>query len=104
MRTEHIEKWIPINECTHCGFYKIEARNFGYGVFVNNQEAHNNAFIGIRTKFGGEFLAKELHWDEDDHYGTAKPLEFIEACPYNYDTQRKEMFKWIEEKISGLED
>lgn len=104
MRPEHIEKWIPVEECIHGGFYKIHGRNFDYGVFVNNETAHNNAFIGMRYKFGDTYLAKELHWDVDDHYGTAKPLEFIEMCQYDYHEERHEMYEWIEEKLMYLDN
>ena len=98
MRAEHINEWITIEECVHGGFYKIHGRNFGYGVCIKGDGRFKTQFYGIRYKFGDRFLDGEIHLDENDRYGTAKPLEFIEACPYNYDDNYTELFEYIEKK------
>jgi hypothetical protein len=50
--------------------YKLECRNLLCGVWNGV-----NAFIGIRHKWGDEFLDTEYHWDFDDHYGTVENAE-----------------------------
>lgn len=67
-------KYIPISECKDGYLYIIKARNARIGIF----EEKTNSFLIRRTKFNDIFLTKELHWDTDEHYGTAKPLEVME--------------------------
>jgi hypothetical protein len=47
--------------------YQLLCRNLKLGVYDGN-----GGFIGIRTKFGARFLDRELHWKEDEHYGTVR--------------------------------
>ena len=67
--------YIPREKLIVGARYKLHARNFQEGVW------NGKAFEGIRTKFGHRFLDEELHWDEDPHFGTAKPLELMEGEP-----------------------
>lgn len=68
---------IPLSQCRHGGLYKLSSRNLGLGVF---REATKD-FVGIREKFGNEYLAGEYHWDCGAPFGTAHPMEYIEQCP-----------------------
>lgn len=49
--------------------YEVNARNFNEAIW-NGKE-----FRGMRTKFGQTYEAGELHWDDDPHYGTVKPIK-----------------------------
>lgn len=55
--------------------YRLQSRNLVVGVW--NQET--SGFIGIREKFGDEYLFTEYHWDFSTTYGTARPLEKIDG-------------------------
>ena len=63
-------------------------------------------FVGIREKFGQQFLFMEYHWDNGEPLGTVKPLECLKRCPIenlneqiktpNGDFQdNKELFEWL---------
>jgi hypothetical protein len=47
------------------------------GVFNENTKG----FIGIREKFGHEYLSTEYHWDTGSPFGTAKPVELLDQVP-----------------------
>lgn len=68
--------YLPINQCIIRKIYKLNSRNLSYGVFTAG-----NCFIGIRTKFGDRYLAKEYHYDTGAPFGTAKPLQEIGEVP-----------------------
>lgn len=68
--------YIPLDQCQKGGLYKISSRNLSFGVFDGN-----GGFIGIREKFGDEYLFTEYHWDTGAPYGTVHPLELLEMCP-----------------------
>jgi hypothetical protein len=84
---QNATKHIPLKDCLDKGFYRLDARNFSYGVF--NKE--KGEFVGIRSKFNDRFLDGEDHWDID---GTARPLEFFGLC----DVKEENLFTWLEEK------
>jgi len=104
---------IPLTECIHGGFYKIHARNFNYGVFNKNK----NGFVGVREKFGNEYLFVEFHYDTGPPYGTVKPHEFLEMCPIEnlkeyefYEEDGKKYFRdnpklreWLDNKLLEYE-
>ena len=87
------DTYLPLKECRHGYLYQILARNFDRGIF----DAKQNAFIGIRTKFGDKFLDTEFHWDYSDHYGTAKPIKELEVYPGEIGDEKK-MFEWLENR------
>lgn len=70
---------IPLSECKHGYLYKIFSRNLRLGVF----DSGDNGFIGIREKFGREYLFTEYHWDIGPPFGTVSPKEELEKCPDN---------------------
>ena len=69
--------YIKIEDCGDGGLYRISSRNLTFGVYKESCKG----FIGIREKFGDEFLFAEYHWDTGSPFGTVRPIEFLEACP-----------------------
>ena len=69
------ENQIRFVDCKNGYTYKVDARNFNYGIF------NNDRFYGIRHKFADVFIDEELHWDTDQHHGTVRPQEEIEKTP-----------------------
>ena len=68
---------IPLSKCRNGWVYKLSSRNLTFGVFV--QAA--NGFIGMRKKFGHQYLATEYHSDTGEPFGTAYPEEELEPAP-----------------------
>ena len=68
---------ISLQDCKHGYTYRIDSRNLSIGVF--NQQT--KGFVGIREKFGNEFLFAEFHWDTGEPFCTVEPQEEIEKCP-----------------------
>ena len=68
---------IPMSECKHGWLYKIDSRNLILGVYNETQQG----FVGIREKFGNEYLFTEYHWDTGAPFGTVCPQEALEQCP-----------------------
>src|SRR5579859_7846431 len=62
--------YIPLSECVERVVYKIHSRNLILGVFDGQ-----SGFIGIREKFGYEYLFTEYHWDSSPSFGTVRPYE-----------------------------
>ena len=63
--------WIPATQCKDNYIYLLDARNMSYGKY----DAKDARFVGIRHKFGDEFLDSEYHFDTGEPHGTAKPLK-----------------------------
>jgi len=60
--------------------YKIYARNAYAGIYIEKRKG----FLISRYKgTPNPYLCCEYHWDSDDIFGTVKPLEEIEECPFN---------------------
>lgn len=94
---DNIKDYTKIEDCIHNGFYHVGARNFYFGVF--NKE--NGFFYGIRHKFGIRFIDQELHWDLNEKFGTAKPIEFIKICPIDdINAFDREMDDWMQDWIN----
>ncbi len=70
---------IPLTNCKNRHLYKISSRNLIFGVF----NSENNGFVGIREKFGDEYLFTEYHWDTGAPFGTVKPTEDLGEVPEN---------------------
>lgn len=68
---------IPLAQCKDRTLYRLEARNLLYGVF----NAKAKIFIGIREKFGDEYLDAEDHHETGAPFGTAKPLVELTELP-----------------------
>ena len=80
---------IPRDQLEPDQWYEVRARNFEYALWTGT------AFLGRRGKFGQFFWDEELHWDDDPHYGTAKPIrkvtfeELPDAIAKSYLTYRR---------------
>ncbi len=100
MKSNDMENdYLKIENCIQGGLYEIDARNFSLGVYNKKEQS----FIGIRYKFGSEFLDVEFHWDTGVPHGTVKPLRHIEECPYEArDTNNPELFDWLKERSKNL--
>jgi len=64
---------IPLDDLEIGECYELESRNLRKGVWDGKK------FHGIRYKFGDLFIDTEIHWDLDDHYGTAKAISKLEV-------------------------
>ena len=51
--------------------YRLDARNIRIGIW------DGECFHGMRHKFGNTFIDKEIHYDLDPRYGTAKAKEWL---------------------------
>lgn len=61
--------YLKVEELTPGKAYAVNARNFAVAIWTGYE------FYGLRSKLGGKFMDTELHWDEDDHHGTVKPIK-----------------------------
>ncbi len=68
---------IPFEELKHGGCYRIHSRNLILGIYNENAKG----YIGIREKFGDEYLFTEYDWETGPPFGTVKPYEFIDMLP-----------------------
>ncbi len=81
--------WIPQPECVAGQLYRVRARNFRIGVWTGE------GFLGIRNKWGSEFLDTEYHWDSN---GTVRPLEALpETVPDGIaiEGRNPDLFRWL---------
>jgi hypothetical protein len=69
--------YLPLEECKDGYLYRIKSRNLISGIY----RAKTNGFVGVREKFGHEYLFEEYHWDTGAPFGTVKPIEEIEKAP-----------------------
>lgn len=63
--------FIPLDELMVGYAYELHSRNLRYGIW------DGKAFHGIRTKFGQKFMDSEIHYDLDDHHGTAHAKKLL---------------------------
>lgn len=69
--------YIKIDECVNSCLYRISSRNLTFGIYCSDWKG----FVGIREKFGAEYLFTEYHYDTGAPFGTVHPKEFLENCP-----------------------
>lgn len=69
--------YIKLDECVNGCLYRISSRNLTFGVYRSDAKG----FVGIREKFGDEYLFTEYHYDTGAPFGTVHPKEFLESCP-----------------------
>ena len=67
-----LRAFIPLADLEVGECYELESRNLPRGVWDGEK------FHGIRLKFGKKFIDTEVHWDLDDHYGTAQAIRKLE--------------------------
>jgi len=69
--------------------YRLKCRNLNIGVWDGD-----HSFIGVRTKFGSQFLDSEDHWDVS--YGTVRGAEDMGIdIPPEIPWEGKEMLQWL---------
>lgn len=66
---------IPIEELVHRRVYELRSRNLSVGVW--NEPV--KGFIGVRLKFGEEYLFTEYYADGVSPVGTARPVADLEV-------------------------
>jgi len=86
-------KYLPVEKCIHRGLYILDARNFSLGIY----DKKTKGFYGIRRKFDDIFLFLEIHYDMDDIFGTAKPIEYLNVQCLFEDILKNEIYviKWV---------
>lgn len=83
--------------------YRLSSRNLVIGVW----RAEENGFIGIREKFGDEYLFTEYEHDFDPHFGTARAMEDMgidvpaEIRLHENAVREIEIDSWWERKLGG---
>ena len=88
-----------MTECIQGGYYKINSRNLGYGVY----DVAHKGFHGIRSKFGDTYVFTEYHWDTGPPNGTVKPLEFIKQCPFDWEDYG-DLEEWLMNELEMSDD
>lgn len=68
---------ISLSECKHGYLYRVSAYNFFLGVFNSTDDG----FIGIREKFGRQYLDTEYHREYNGPFPTVSPFEELEKIP-----------------------
>lgn len=92
------KKTIRLSECQTRRLYRVSSRNLTYGVYDGD-----TGFVGIRTKFGNRFLAREYHWDTGRPFGTVLPredtgIDVPESIPVGaWMELSEELFQWMDE-------
>lgn len=77
--------------------YKIRCRNLSYGIWDGKE-----GFMGIRTKFGNEFLFTELHWDASESFGTVMDAKDINIdFDGDIDCRNVELFNFLKNIENG---
>lgn len=94
-----MNKYMPVEEMKTGYLYAIHARNASYGIWDSIQ----GGFWIRRTKFKEIFTFVEIHWDLDDHFGTAKPIMELDKSPFTQNDLLKnnrnaEMLRWLKQK------
>lgn len=91
--------YLPIKDLQNKWVYFINARNSNIGIWLKDRLS----FLISRFKFGDNYLFEELHYDADEHFGTAKPLAAIQLSPYTFAGQmtdkNESLFYREEDKI-----
>jgi hypothetical protein len=64
-------KFVPKTELIDRRVYRLQSRNLLVGVWV----AERDGFIGVREKFGDEYLFTEYHLEGNGATGTANGIE-----------------------------
>jgi len=72
--------YIPLNDCKDRFLYQINSRNLSYGVY--NEET--KGFVGIRNKFGENYLFTEYHYDIGSPCGTVFPKKELIKIPDDF--------------------
>jgi hypothetical protein len=91
--------YISLDQCKSGYLYRIFSRNLSFGVFIEKTAG----FIGIRQKFGYEYLFVEYHRDLNNRCATVSPKEELCQSPFTEkdifdDSKESEIFNWLKDK------
>lgn len=75
----YVTDYIKPDNLKDAYLYRIIARNAVYGIWI----AKNGAFLISRVKFGSVYLFEEIHYDLDEQFGTAQPIQEIGKSPFD---------------------
>ena len=81
--------YLTVDELKDGYLYRIMARNGTVGVW----KPETGEFVLSRYKFGFNYTFGEFHWDLSPDFGTARPYEELEKCPYDLNDE-KNMLKY----------
>jgi hypothetical protein len=87
---------ISLNECKNGFLYQIKSRNLSFGIFT----IKNKGFVGIREKFGREYLFTEYHYETGPPFGTVTPIKEFESVPEEISLE--EIIKTIDNKTNRI--
>lgn len=88
------QEYLLIEDCKPGYLYFIQARNFAIAVYDEKKKG----FVGLREKFGSEYLATEYHWDTGEPFGTAHPIEELEKAPFEGTEEDDTVIAYLKEK------
>jgi len=102
---EHINQWIPLEQCKDGWLYHIAARNATLGIY----RADKQGFEIRREKLERIYRFVEYHWDWEGgeilfgkkQLGTAKPIQEIGPSPEF--KSEKEFIQYMEKKFKELQ-
>ena len=89
---------LTISQCKNNFLYIIRARNAKLGIF----DSKSNSFKIRRKRFNLIYIDRELHWDEDEVFGTAQPYEEVEKTPKFPDDDA--MLDYLKDKENELKE
>lgn len=89
---QNSDDYIKIDDLKNNYSYKIIGRNAYVGIWVENEKSFMiSRYTGLKP-----YLFHEYHWDIGTPFGTVKPIELIELCPFS--VKGKMGYNKIEEK------
>lgn len=94
------EEWVRLPECEQGMAYRVNSRNLTVAVFDGK-----DGFVGIREKWGDEYLFTEYHYDTGSPFGTVLPRESLARIPegMSLDTaDNPELLAWLAEQQERL--
>lgn len=75
------DRWIPSNECKEGYSYLVNSRNLGSIAICSEFSDTGLIFIGLREKLNSYYISSEIHYDDDQYFGTLRPLALIGKAP-----------------------
>jgi hypothetical protein len=89
--------------CQDGHYYWGAARSIGEIAICHNKPAFvYTTFTGLREKMGSEFLFDEIHYDQDDTFGTYRPLLDLGEAP-TFKTEAETMDWLLDQTLNFVE-
>lgn len=97
----NINERIPSKDCQVGFLYWGVGRSISEVAICSGYDlSHNMLFLGLRNKFGKDYLSIELHQDDDQNYGTWSPILKLEQVPENMNINST--MQWLLQKEIDL--